>query len=196
MTLIEDGKGRGRQVAVDFRNRIETSSLTKAFQHVVSHQDGLTYQFIGDAAEFNGTASVLWIENTSSTKDLVVSYIRVQLVGTDATAVSATSSKFFRLNKDSSSRSGGATITPINMNFKSGLTADANAFSGNTAMTSTAGSEFDRWYPNSSGMMTFNKEGSLILGKGDVLEVAFTSNEAQGATAYARVTGFYLDPEE
>jgi hypothetical protein len=78
---IEDGAGSGVQAKVDSNKELLVKSNSASLQHIISERDGEAYQVIGDFASVNNsTHTVLHIKNTSATKFLVVTYIRLQIV--------------------------------------------------------------------------------------------------------------------
>lgn len=185
---IEDGGGTGRQVQVTDEFQLKVVSENHELQHHESLTNGEAYQVIGDfAAVNNSTHAVLHLKNDDTTKLLVVSFIRVQLLNVSGGTALPDPGNRFEIGFGRTVSSGGTAVTPVNMNTTSGNTASVTATDNNPTMAGTF-TEFDRWYPDSGeSMMTFNKQGSLILGQDDTLEVRVVSDHTAG-TAYARVT--------
>jgi hypothetical protein len=188
---IEDGTGRGYQVKVNAENQLETVSVNHELQHHISKDEAQVYQIVGFLSDvWNGTNTVLHIQNTSTTLHGVVSYMRLQCPGTSGSSWLPDSGTYFQIGTGTSYGSGGTTVSPVNMNFQSGNIAPATVYKDNPAVTGTF-VEFDRWYPNDS-MMTFNKHGSLILGLNDTMEIRFITDRPEHPTVYCRVTMMFI----
>ena len=79
---IEDGGGSGQLVKVSSEGRLNTVSVNQELQHYTSISDGNSYQVIGDFASLNNsTFPILHIQNTDTTRNMVVSFIRMQIIG-------------------------------------------------------------------------------------------------------------------
>jgi hypothetical protein len=185
---IEDGTGRGYQVKINSENQLSTVSVNHELQHHLSVDEGQVYQIIGEVTDLHlGTNTLLHITNDSKTLAAVVSYIRLQTPGASGEGGwLPDKGTYFQIGKDTTYSSNGTDVTSVNMNFGSGNTADLTVYKENPSLTGTF-QEFDRWYPD-TGMMTFNKHGSLILGLDDTLEVRLTTDRPEIDTAYCRIT--------
>jgi len=186
--MIEDGKGKGYSAEVNADNQISVFSESASLQHVQSHLRGGAYQVQGFfTAINNSTHPILHIKNNSSTLDMVVTYIRMQILDFAGGTALPSTSTYFRLAFDRTYSAAGAEVTPVNMNKKVGNVAPITVYNANPTLVGTA-SEFDRWYVKSEGdMQTYNKEGTLILGLNDTMEVDIVSDHTSG-TAVARVS--------
>ncbi len=184
-----DGTGQGNVAKVNDENELEVRAITEPLQSHRSKVFGDSYQVIGDFASLNNsTHTVLHIVNTSTTKSMIVTYMRMQIIG--AAGGNFNANTYFQIGRDRTVSSGGTAVTPVNVNFDSGNTADATCTDNNPTMTGTF-LEIDRWYPEGNGkMVTFNKEGSVILGLNDTLEIRCVTDHTSG-TAYARVSFIY-----
>jgi len=192
-TMIKDGTGRGFLAKVNSSGQLIAQVESQSLQHHVSREHGKAFQVIGDFASVNNsTHTILHLNNTNSTEIMVVSYIRIQTAGlSGGTALPDTATRF-ELGFGRTISSGGTTVTPVVMNRTVGKTSGVTCTDNNPTMTGTF-TEFDRWYVEGDGkMLSFNKEGSLILGKDDTLEIRIVSDHTSG-TAYARVTFFLMD---
>ena len=191
---ILDGQGRGYTAGVTQEGLLRVQAQTNAIQFHHSREHGSAYQVQGDFASVNNsTHAVLHLKNTSSTKVVVVTYIRCQFLDyAGGTALPNVATYWdFGLNRTVSS--GGTAVTPVNMNATSGNAASVTATDNNPTMGGTF-LEFDRYYPSSEAdQLTYNKEGTLILGQNDTFEIRITSDHTSGV-AQARVSFIEYDP--
>lgn len=192
---ILDGTGSGYSVKVDSNNEMLVKSNSSSLQHIVSLRDGESYQVVGDFASVNNsTHTVLHLKNTSSTKYVVITYIRAQTVDLAGGTAAPNAGLYWQLGTGTTVSSGGTAVIPVNVNFTSGNVANATCTDNNPTMAGTF-TEIDRYYIQSeSDTVTYNKEGSIVLGKDDTLELRVTADSTSG-TAYARVSFYYEDIE-
>lgn len=186
--LIEDGRGEGKSAKVDSNYRLHVSAKSSPVQHIVS-EDENAYQVIGEATPASGTVIPLFITNNDTIRNCVLSYIRLQVI-TDAAALPVVG-EYFSIRVAGSWTSGGTAVTPVNMNINSSNTASVTAYKENSLVVG-AGSEIDRWYPESNGdKEKYNKEGSLIIPAGGSIEIAYVGTGTAG-NVYARAS-FYME---
>lgn len=196
---ILDGGGSGRLVVVDSQGQLRTATESHELQHHISLHNGQVYQVIGthDAtAAGAGEYTTLHLRNTSTTQWIVVTFIRLQAHMTGGAVAAQTD--YFDIGFDRTYASGGATVTPVNTNRTSGNAAAAIVYGANPTLAGTM-TLLDRWYIehssaviSNSKMQTFNKQGSVILGQNDTLEIKATIS--QNAFLYSRVTFMFKDP--
>jgi hypothetical protein len=188
---IEDGTGSGRKCSVNNKNEINVKSTSAPLQHVISERDGQAYQVIGDFASINNsTHTVLHVKNTSTSKKMVITYIRMQTVDLAGGTALPSANTYWQIGTGRAVSSGGTAVTPVNMNFASANVADATATDNNPTMSGTF-TEIDRYYVQSEGdQITFNKEGAIVLGTGDSIEIRIVSDHT-GGTGYARLSFIY-----
>jgi hypothetical protein len=175
----------GQMASVTPNGQLEVRAESNSQQHFVSHEFGQAYQVHGGTATLTaGTHTVLHIKNTDPERDLVISYIRVQLAGAD---VADATTDYFEFGFGREVSSGGTEATPVNLNKKVGSVASVTATAVNPTM-SGAFESLEHWHPQASGLQnTFNKEGSIILGLNDTFEIRYISTSITGE-ARARVT--------
>jgi hypothetical protein len=190
--ILESGVGNADKLGITSENQAKVQAEIHELQHHVSWTDGQCYQTIGyESAITNTTQTILHIKNTSSTKNFVVSYMRLQIVGESGGTALPAAATFFSLGFGRTYSSGGRSVTPVNMNQTSGNVAALTCYDDSPTLAGTF-TEFDNWYPDSGAMITYNKHGSLILGLNDTMEIRLTTNHTAG-TGFARVTGFFID---
>lgn len=184
--VIENNRD-GTKAAVTVNNQLTVQSENLSLQHYVSFYDENVYQVIGTTTPNGTAATILHLENNDSENTLVISYMRLGIVDAANGIAFPSSNSYFTLGFDTTYSSGGTTATPANMNAQSGKTANVVAYGGSPVVTGTF-AEFDRRYIKADGdEYSYNKEGSLLLGLGNTLELRLQSDHTAG-TAYARVT--------
>ena len=194
--MIDDGVGQGYSAKVTKRNQLATYTESASIQHYISANQGQAYQVIGDFATVNNsTHTVLHVKNSDSDRVMVVTYIRVNLLdfagGTSVPNVAT----YFDIGFGRTVSSGGTAVTPVNMNRDSGNTASVTATDNNPTMAGTF-TEIDRHYVQAEGQeWAYNKEGTVILGLNDTIEIRVTSDHTSGV-AYARMSFIMLDPRD
>jgi len=193
---ILDGGGKSNVATVNTRGQINVVSLSRAPQFAVSLTDGRSYQVQGDFASVNNsTHTVLSLQNTSSTKWVVVTYIRMQFLDFAGGTAVPDVATYWDLGFGRSRSSGGTEVTPVNMNQASGNVASVTTYDNNPTMTGTF-TEIDRHYVKEEGEEhVFRKEGSVILGNQNSLELRITSDHTSGV-AQARISFFEVIPED
>jgi hypothetical protein len=186
---IRDGAGNGYLAKVDKDQKLTVYSTSASQQHVVSESAQQAYQVIGTVTPLSGTAPILHIKNTSSTKSIVVTYIRHQVLDPSGGTALPNASCYFKVALGRTYSSGGTEVTPVNVFAGSGNTADVTAYSGASAITlAGTASEIDRWYTKAEGdMSSFNKEGALIIPPSQTIECSYVSDHTSG-TVYTRVS--------
>ena len=80
-TKIQDGTGSGRLVKVNSDNALVVSSIIQTEQHWEALKNSRAYQTWGTVSLSPGTVNCLYIEPTITDLDLVVTYIRIQVIG-------------------------------------------------------------------------------------------------------------------
>ena len=175
----------GQLAEVNANGQLEVRSESNSQQHFISHNFGQSYQVHGSTDTLTAaTHTVLHIKNTDPGRDLVISYIRLQLVAANA---SDTLTDYFEFGFKTEVASGGAAVTPINLNKKVGSVALVTATKTSPTMSGTLES-LEHWHPKASGdINTFNKDGSIILGLNDTFEIRYISTSTTGI-ARARIT--------
>jgi len=186
MSQIEDGTGSGKLAKVNNENRLLVKAVTSENQHHVSEADHQAYQMSADIAIDITEQDLILIKNTSSTRNLIVTFIRLEV----ASAAAASEDAYFNVEIGGDYASGGTASVPINMNVGSGTSADGEFYdaSGAAIVVSGTWNQIDRTYKDDN---SYNKHGSLILPKNACLKISHKGSTAAGQ-AYCRVS-FYLD---
>lgn len=192
--IIKDGTGTGNTARVDTENRVYVRSLNIPLQHNLSHTDEQAYQVLSNQTlSGSGTVPVLVLNNTDPARDMVVTYIRWQVIGLAGGTAIPDVATYMRLSFGRSYSSGGTALTPVNMSAGSANAAVGNFYGGNPTMTGTA-TEWDRWYPKASGdMHVWNKEGSLVVPAGQTLEMSLVTDHTAG-TIMGRISFLMMKP--
>ena len=74
-TIIKDGTGKGTAARVSIDNRLDTSSRSNPRSYYVSRDDVRVYNANSDVATANAGDYVLYIKNTSETRNLFIGSI-------------------------------------------------------------------------------------------------------------------------
>jgi len=180
----------GTIAGVTSEGQLKVVSENHELQHHISWHNEDVYQCLAiDTSITATTDQVLHLKNTSSTKKLVISYIRCQAVS-DITAAEVT--EYWSLHVNDTVASGGSAGVVTNMNLSSGKVAEVTATIADPSMDGV-GVEIDRYYPKQAGdEVVYNKSGSIILGLNDTFHISFTSGASAGH-AKARVTFMMID---
>jgi hypothetical protein len=188
---IHDATGTGRAVGVTYDNRLLTEAVTLELQHHYSRDEKQVYQAMyPNTTIATGTDVLLHLENLSGTKDLVITYLRMQVI-TASTLPAAT--EYFSVNFGETYVSGGVSTDPVNVNRGSGNTALVNCY-GDTPVLTGAPVDIERLYNEGSGKeYTYSKHGSLILTQGEALTIKYTG--AGAGVGKARITFVVMDRE-
>ena len=130
--------------------------------------------------------------NEDPDKDLVVTFLRAQIVGASGGAFDALTD-FLEFGFGRTVASGGTAMTPVNMNRSSGVAASVTATENNPTMAGTFVSIGDVWHPAAGGeTAVYNKNGSVILGLNDTLEVRYIGTHTAGEIE-CRITFMMID---
>lgn len=187
MSVIADGTGRGNLAKVNDENRLLTDSISRTIQNYIAVEHEQTYQVIGTATLASGTVVGLHVLNTSSDKNLIVTYIRHQVIDPAGGTAFPNASNYFSLSLERTYSSGGSTATPINVTSGSANTAEVTAYQGAPTLAGTA-QEIDRWYTKAEADMNiFNKEGALVVPPNHTIELSYVGDHTSG-TLYTRLS--------
>ncbi|MCK5018287.1 MAG: hypothetical protein KAS32_14615 [Candidatus Peribacteraceae bacterium] len=180
MSIIKDGTGTGKNAQVTEKNQLSVKSESESIQHSQSFNEEQAYQVRGNTNLASAAVTVLHIENTSSTRSIVVTYIRHQVIAASGGTEFPNVSNYLAIGFGTTYDSGGSVCTPINMNNGSGHTAEVISYCGAPTVTGTF-TEFDRWYTKADGdMNTYNKEGSVIIQPNQTFEVRYIGDHSSG----------------
>jgi len=168
MVRIEDGKGSGKIAAVTFENRLQVESKSSARDFFISKDDGQSYHVISEDATAVANEETIYIQNTSTTKNLFIDHI---------TLATDTANKF-RLKYVTGTAAGGSALTAQNLNKTSSNAADAiTRGSGSvTGLTDDGDLVITRVSADDTGEMEFDDK--LILGQNDAVAVETEANAA------------------
>ena len=191
---IDDGQGRSRKAGVDRVNRLKTSAVSLPIQQYISADHGGAYQVSGSVSIAGaGTYNVLHVRNDSGTALAVATYIRPSAIAiTGGTFGIAT---YFEMDFGGNYASAGTQVIPVNMNQTSGNEAPVTAYGNNPTLTTDTQPlvPFDYWYPDGvTGNFSFNKQGTLILGKNDTVTFRFVTDHTSGL-AFIRLSFLSVD---
>ena len=178
MASIQD-PSNGNAASVLEDGRLTVDSKSSPLQHIVSSEEQQAYQVQGSVVLINGTTTALHIKNISTTRNMVITFIRMQLVA--PVAVVPELATYVTINRNTTI-AGGALVIPENMYLGHSNAAEVVANSGTTPITiGGVAAEFDRWYPASDGdRNTFNKEGVVLIPPQEAINLSMVSGTAGG----------------
>lgn len=185
--MIRDGTGGGFLAGVTFENRLLTTAKTESLQHLISQDYGQAYQVIGTTGLTPGRVTVLHLKNVASDKNMIVTYIRHQILSPGGGTTLPNINNYFIISGGRTYVGDGDPKIPVNVNIGSGNLAEAIVHNGNPTLEGSE-NEIERWYTQSPGdMNALNKEGSLIVQPNNTLEIGYVGDQTSG-TIYARLS--------
>lgn len=195
---IDDGKGQGFSAQVNRRNQLVTRSTSNTEEHKISAADGEAYVAnTTDTADtlttLNGnTYDLLYLENTSSTKILVI-----EIVGFSASANGGIL-KFIK-NPVKGTIANANNHIPLNSNFASGNEAEATAFSwdevGIVGISGLSGGDNLASFLTTSNPALLPVSGAFILGRGNSISFQYINNTGGNSEVSVQLRFYYDDPE-
>jgi len=187
MAIQIKGNGPSEKTAnVDAQGRLSVRATSESLQHYISREFGKAYQTWGTATPINGTTVILHIKNNSTFEDMVISYIRINAIGLSGGAALPNTGNYFEVSLDREYSSGGTEVTPVNMNTGSSALSNVTSYNNGPTLSGTAVVS-DRYYPNGTTENVYRKEGVLIIGPGDTIEINYTGDNTSGIL-YTRVS--------
>jgi len=185
---IEDGLGTGKLVKVNSNHKLEVEAVTISEQHNIAIETQSTFQISGEITIGTSETTVITLKNTHSTKDVIITYIRVMSIG----AAVSNASAYFNVKLGGEYASGGTAITSVNMYTDSPVTATVESYEGSGTAIVMGGTpvEIDRNYTANS-MQSYGKEGSVIVPKNSSISITHKGSTVAG-TAYARIS-YYME---
>jgi hypothetical protein len=182
--IIGDGWGGTKKLRITDSGQAKVVSENHELQHDVSINEGQAYQVISvDTGITAATETQLHIINTSSTRNCVITFIRMQAITN--TASKPVVGEYWEMGFGRTVSSGGTAATPVNMNQNSSNAAEVTVTGINPTMAGTF-TPIDRWYNVGNAEQVYNKQGSIILGQNDTFEIRLVS--AGTGEAVTRVT--------
>lgn len=189
MIHILDGRGSGTLAEVDKRHQLRVRSESEPVQHTQGLL-GNTYQVKSVMTLASGIIVPIILQNASNKENIVITYIRHQLIGAAGGTAFPNDSNYFSMGLGQKYSSGGDVLTPVNLNTGSGIEADVLAWGNNPTLKATY-NEIDRWYTKENGdMNTFNKQGSIVVTPNQALQLKYIGDKTSGII-YTRIS-FYM----
>lgn len=187
MEITIKNNSDGTTAGVTNENQLEVEAEIHELQHHVAFKNELSFQCQATITAASGTESILHITNNDSKRQMVVSFVRTQLISTSATLPEA--GTYFNIGYGQTI-SAGSPVSAVNTNKSSGKTADITSIEDGTLSGTIE--ELDRYHFTGVGdKETYNKQGSLVLGLGDAISLNIVTTAA--ASVYVRVTFMMID---
>ena len=165
---IDNGAGSGGyqlEITSDKQAKVLAETHSEARFHSEKGEVFLVHSgFVVSSAVADTFASIIYIKNTSTTKDIHIGHLRT------CNEVAAK----WRMKVAATSISNSTATTANNMNSSSTITLDATIEYGAANSTTTGGDEMSTWIQPGPGHSEPNLSGALILGPSStlVLEMA------------------------
>lgn len=157
---IVDGKGTGLSAGVDKTNRLEVNAVNQSVEHFINHIHGEAYNLIFSATPTGPGDCFLYVKNTDE-KDMTLEGFWIWLVANEYIEI--------RLG-DAGTPSGGAPITPVNLNAGSGHIASGIFQNGSDITGVTGGITTHKVYHASSEESHYhNFNQDIIIPKNRIL---------------------------
>lgn len=163
---IEDGTGSGRNAKVTVDNRLATEAVIVFPIEEFSHK-GDVFLVSTDFISLTITASysgILYLQNNNTTHRIHIAALRQ----------SSTVDSQWRVIKNPTTGtliSGASVITPQNLRFDSGKTAQMTAYKGVDAATITNGSLVGQYQTPAYTTLPLDIEGGIILNYGNSIAI-------------------------
>jgi len=182
----------GTIAGVTAEHQLHCRSENHELQHHIAWVSENSYQAIFTDTGVTAQSQVLMhIKNTSPTKKMVLSFIRLLDMSSITTYAAG---NYFSFGFNEEYADSGVAVTPVNTNASSGKVAEATVYGGDPGITDTGlFTELDRVYTKAGDHVAYNKQGSIILGLNDTFSIKFVSTGTGVATA--RVTFMMLETD-
>lgn len=185
---LGDGTGTGASAEVNSENRLLTQALSLSPQQHVALEHGQVYQVRGeDTVTVGATYDLLFIENTSSTLNMVITYIRAQYYDFAGGAAVPNAATYFEYGYGQTHTSGGTAVVPVNTNAGSSNLADVAAYEGSPVLGGTLVSLDEEVVKSEAEVHKWNKEGSVVIPPGKTFGLRLVTDNTSGE-AWARVS--------
>ena len=161
---LENGWGDSTPAKINSDGSLSTTAVINHVMHYASH-NGVAFTLpIADLSltSASGESGILYIENTGD-YDLHIS--SVFLSNDEVTR--------WRMYKNPTSGtliSGGSALTPVNLNFSSGVTLDATVLSGTDGSTVTDGT-MSQVGKKQTGLADFEIQSAVVIGRGNSMAI-------------------------
>ncbi len=177
---IESGSGNGKQVAVSNDNRFDVNAKANGRASYVSKDDGQCYFWTHSFINTGNGDTILWLANTSTTKDLYIE--KIHITGDVTTQ--------FTVHSPAYAAPAGSVVTGTNANRTSGNVADASCYGDET--NNTQGNVLFQGHALAFTEIIFPVDGKIVLGYHDCIAVDFVT---LGTLAAVSFVGYYEDKE-
>jgi hypothetical protein len=173
---IQDGGSSGRKATVSSFNRLNVSAKTQPRIFYASRDEGLSFNVISDVTSATAGDYVLYIKNTSSTRNMFVQHIEFH-------SVNAVKWKVWKVTGTAS----GTDVLPGNLNLGSGIPSETET-KGDGAVTGlTIDYQVGIHRTEAGGEGEMDYTDALILTPGTSIAIEYDS----GTTGGCEVDCFY-----
>lgn len=176
---ILDGTGSGTKARITPDHRLETSSRMDLRASYVSKDYGESYFYYSDVTPTGPADCICYIKNSSSTKDMYITWVRAWCGTADGLDVYL---------DQTGTPSGGTDIVPVNLNRKMSNSAVGTFQEGVNITNLSGGLKLDR-IRLEAGADAFTEYHGLILGRDNV----FSLYTITGTKAMEVTVAFYYE---
>jgi len=179
MVFLQDGKGRGFNAAVGDDNHLQADVFTLPLVAETSKEEGQAYSW-SSRYIVDGGSSILYLQNTSPTRNLIIDEI-------DVGGVSGAIWELWTCTTDAA----GAVISGVNHNLTSSNSAEARAF-GNENITSNSSGLLLGYaiHPNNSEE-SFHTKDTVVLGQNDAIIIKTPPSAITTISGICTVIGYF-----
>jgi hypothetical protein len=183
MTIIKDGVGKGFSAKVNKENRLTVQAVSES-ESLHAMESGLAYNVNTGLISITGDATLAYLKNTNTTKDLVIDAIIVGsfegITHSDDPYITAVR------NPTAGDLITDATTTGVinqNRNFSSNNSLEGVFYKGKVGGTLTGGNNLAIFQINPAQRNVFTSI-NLTLGTGNSLGITLTANRSSGTANY------------
>lgn len=169
--IIEDGTGKGYQVAVNNENKLLVSATSFSIEHYINHKEGRGYNLTFSAIPTSGSDCFLYMKNGDQDRDLCIEGFWFKMAADDYIDF---------VLEPTGTQLNGTDITPVNLNTRSGYTAVGTFQSGNDITGLSGGNTAMRiFHANSNESIYRNFDQDIFLGYNSALALYIGSGTVQ-----------------
>jgi len=177
---VEDGGGKNGFATVSNNQRLDVSSRSASRQYYESRDTGQVYSVISIDATAVANEETIYLQNTSTTKDMVI----------DEILVSVDTNSSWRVKFVTGTATGATVLTPVNLNKASSNAASAIARGDGAVGNITDDGDITYFRVGAAEHDEVSFNGALRLGQDDAIAVECETN-----TAAEIVILFHFDSE-
>lgn len=195
MAEIKDGAGTGSKMKVGKDQKARVRSVQESLQHDVSFNENQAYQlFSTTTITGSGRYVGLFLKNESQTRELVLNYVRAQLITASNQEALPSETDYYYMGHKRTYQANGVTGSAVNVAFGSTNSSTTTIYVNNPTLEGTL-EEAERLYLYDRSIQTFRKEGAVVVLPGQTMELGYVSSASTGSF-YIRISFIMKTKEE